>query len=136
MPSQQHDTLPLVATASAIPTQSQPYQPTYSRKCQTPAATPAEPGELSYRLRTPRRVGAGGGPITRSWWRMAKQESRFSRRKATGREHSDAPGRVKKPYPEVALEIGTPICDDAIRGLLDDWLVPMIVDAIIKELVS
>jgi hypothetical protein len=38
---------------------------------------------------------------------------------------------------EVNLEIDGPICDEAaICGLLDDWLVPMILDAILKNIGS
>jgi hypothetical protein len=68
---------------------------------------------------------------------MVKQVSRSSRRKANESEPlGGALDRVKKGHAEVAIEIETLIRDEAIRGLLNDWLVPMIVDLIIKELGS
>jgi hypothetical protein len=53
-----------------------------------------------------------------------------------GREPSgDYPYWENQRRSEVALEIVSSICDEAaMRGLIDDWLVPMIVDKIIKEL--
>jgi hypothetical protein len=68
---------------------------------------------------------------------MANQASRASRRRATrGELPGGALDRVKREHVELAIEIEAPFCDEAIHGLLDDWLVPMIVDAIIKELAS
>jgi len=57
---------------------------------------------------------------------------------SAGREPSgDDPYRENQRRSEVSLEIVGSICDEAaVRGLLDDWIVPMIVDAIIAELTS
>jgi len=57
---------------------------------------------------------------------------------STGREPSgNDPYLENQRRSEVALEIVGSICDEAaMRGLIDDWLVPMIVDKIMKELVS
>jgi hypothetical protein len=68
---------------------------------------------------------------------MAKQVPRVSRRKATEKELPGAArDGMKKRRTGVDLEIETPIGDEAVRGLLDDWLVPMIVNVTMKRLGS
>ena len=85
-----------------------------------------------------RQSRVSGGPTTDPSIDTITDHDAAHCRESPGRKPSgDYPYRENQRRSEVTLEIVGSICDEAaMRGLIDDWLVPMIVDKIMKELVS